>query len=92
MLNKFIGVGMVGKNGVELRYLPSGKANANFSLGIKRQFKNQEGQYEWDNITVVVWGKQAEACANYLNPKSMVAVDGRLQVRSYDGKDGRKGG
>lgn len=90
MLNKFIGVGMVGSKGVELRYTPNGKATANFSLGMKRAFKNQEGSYEWDNLNVVVWGKQAEACANYLSAKSMVTVDGRIQIRTYDGQDGQK--
>ena len=90
MLNKFIGIGMVGNKGVELRYTPSGKAVANFNLGIKRQFKNQEGNYEWDNFGVVVWGNQAEPCANYLKEKSLVSVEGHLQTRTYQDKDGQK--
>ena len=90
MLNKFIGIGLVGNKGVELRYTPNGKATATFNLGMKRPFKNQEGNSEWDNLNVVVWGKQAESCANYLSPKSLVAVEGRIQNRSYDGQDGQK--
>lgn len=90
MLNRFVGIGMVGSKGVELRYTPNGKAVANFSLGIKRQFKNQDGNYEWDNFGVVVWGNQAEPCANYLIPKSLASVDGRLQMRSYADKEGQK--
>lgn len=90
MLNKFIGIGYVGKKGVELRYTTSGKATASFSLGMKRQFKNQQGEYEWDNLTVVAWGPQAEACANHLNPGSMCAAEGRIAIRTFDGQDGQK--
>lgn len=90
MLNKFIGIGYVGKNGVELRYTPAGKGVATFSLGMMRPFKNQDGNNEWDNLNVVIWGKSAENCANFLQEKSMVAVEGRIQVRSYDGQDGNK--
>lgn len=90
MLNKFIGVGMVGNKGCELRYTPAGKPVSTFSMGIKRAFKSQDGETEWDNFNVVVWGKQAEPCANYLKPKSMVAIDGRILIRTYDDKEGVK--
>ena len=90
MLNRVVLIGMVGKSGIELRYSQTGKAVAKFSLGVKRPFKNQNGENEWDNVNIVVWGPQAESCSQYLGPSKMAAADGRLQIRSYDGDDGQK--
>lgn len=90
MLNRIVLIGIVGKDGVSLRYTPNGKAVAGFNLGVKRQFKDQNGEVGWDNINIVVWGPQAEACANYLEAKKMAAVDGRITIRTYDGQDGQK--
>lgn len=80
----------------ELRFLPvNGTPVATFSLAIDRPLskeKKQEleakGQQTADFINIVVWGRQAENCANYLAKGKLTAVQGRLQSRSYEGKDG----
>lgn len=89
MLNRIILIGRLTKD-PELRYTPNGKAVAGFTLAVDRPFKNQQGEREADFINIVVWGAQAENCANYLSKGKLAAVDGRLQIRSYDGQDGQK--
>jgi len=84
-INKAILTGRLGKE-VELRYTQSGKAVATFSLAVTDSF-NREVTH-WLNI--VVWGKSAENCANYLSKGSLVGVDGRIQTRNYENKEGRK--
>lgn len=82
----------------ELRYLPgTGTAVATFSLAVNRELskeKKQEmeskGQPTADFINIVVWGKQAENCVNYLAKGSLAAVQGRIQSRSYEAKDGTR--
>ena len=89
MLNKIILIGRLTKD-VELRYTESGKAVANFTLAVDRPFKKAQGEKEADFIRIVVWGKQAENCANYIGKGRLAAVEGRLQIRSYDGNDGQR--
>ena len=89
MLNRVILIGRLTKD-PELRYTPNGTAVATFTLAVNRSRANQEGERETDFIPVVVWQKQAENCANYIGKGSLVAVDGRLQVRTFDGKDGQR--
>jgi len=72
----------------ELRFTPGGTAVANFTLAVDRPFTNSQGERETDFIRIVVWGKQAETCANYLGKGRLVAVEGRLQVRSYQTPEG----
>ena len=82
----------------ELKYLANtGTPVATFSLAVDRELskeKKQEmeskGQPTADFINIVVWGKQAENCANYLAKGSLVAVQGRIQTRSYEAKDGTR--
>lgn len=74
----------------ELRYTPNGVAVANFTLAVDRRFTNQAGERETDFIPIVVWQKLAETCANHLHKGRLVAVDGRLQIRSYETQDGQK--
>ena len=82
----------------ELRYIPnSGTPVATFTLAVdrelskeKRQEMESKGQPTADFINIVVWGKQAENCANYLTKGSLVAVQGRIQTRSYEAKDGTR--
>ena len=82
----------------ELRYIPStGTPVATFSLAVdrelsreKRQEVESKGQPTADFINIVVWGKQAENCANYLQKGKLAAVSGRLQSRSYEGRDGTR--
>ena len=87
MLNRVILIGRLTKD-PELKYTPAGMAVASFTLAVDRFRTNAQGERETDFIPIVVWQKQAENCANYLGKGSLAAVDGRLQVHSYDGKDG----
>ena len=88
-MNKIILLGRLTRD-PEVRYTPSGKVVCQFTLAVDRPFANQEGQREADFIPVVLWGKQAEVCGNSLTKGQRALVEGRLQVRSYDAKDGSK--
>jgi len=74
----------------ELRYTSSNIPVATFSLAVNRNFTGQNGERETDFINIVVWRKQAENCKNYINQGSQVAIDGRIQTRSYDDQNGQK--
>lgn len=90
-INKAILVGRLGNN-PEIRYTPSGAAVSNFNIATSEVFKDKSGQKqertEWHRI--VVWGKMAETCAEYLTKGRQVYIEGRLQTRSWDDKEGRK--
>lgn len=90
MLNRIILIGRLAQD-PELRYTPAeGVAVATFNLAVERPFANQKGEKEVDFIRIVVWRKQAENCANYLSKGRLAAVEGRLQLRSYEDRDGIK--
>ncbi len=89
MLNRVILIGRLTRD-PELRYTQSGIAVASFTLAVDRGYKNAAGERETDFIDIVVWRQQAENCANYLAKGKLAAVDGRLQIRTYDAKDGSK--
>lgn len=89
MLNRIILIGRLTRD-PELRYTPSGKAVANFSLAVDRNRTSASGERETDFIDIVVWDKQGELCANYLGKGRLVAVEGRLQIRSYETQDGQR--
>lgn len=91
-VNKAIIVGNLGKD-PEVRFTPSGKAVAKFSVATTESWGDQEGggrqeRTDWHNI--VVWGKQAEACGQYLAKGRQVYIEGAIRSRSYDDKDGNK--
>lgn len=88
-MNRVILIGRLTRD-PELRYTSSNIATASFSLAVDRNFTNQNGEREADFINIVVWRKQAENCKNYLTKGSQVAIEGRIQTRSYDGQDGQK--
>jgi len=88
MLNRVILIGRLTKD-PELRYTSSGVAVASFTLAVDRPFA-KEGQQDVDFIPIVVWRKQAENCANYIGKGRLVAVDGRIQVRTYDTTEGQR--
>lgn len=88
-MNKVFLIGRLTRD-PELRYTGSNIPVATFSLAVNRNFSNQQGEREADFINIVVWRKQAENVKNYLTQGSQVAIDGRLQTRSYDGNDGQK--
>lgn len=89
MLNRIVLIGRLTKD-PDTRYTPNGKCVTNFTLAVDRPFKNQQGEKEADFIQIVVWGTQAENCANYLSKGKLCAVDGRLQIRSYPTDDGNR--
>lgn len=76
----------------ELRYIPNGQAVVNLRLAINRTYKTQAGEQkeEVTFVGIVVWAKQAEACAEYLSKGSPVFVEGRLQSRQWETEDGQK--
>lgn len=89
MLNKIVVVGRLTKN-PEVRTIPSGSTVALFTVAVERSFAGKDGNKETDFIPVAVWNGTAEACGKYLVKGNMVAVEGRLQVRNYEDKDGNK--
>lgn len=89
MLNRIILIGRLTKD-PELKYTPNGVAVATFTLAVDRNYKNAQGDRETDFIPCVVYRQLAELVANHLSKGKMAAVDGRLQIRSYEGQDGQK--
>ena len=88
-MNKIVLVGRLTKD-PELRYTSSNIPTVTFSLAVNRPFQNQNGVREADFINIVMWRKQAETAKKYLSKGSLIAVDGRIQTRNYDGTDGKK--
>ncbi len=90
-VNKAILIGNLGKD-PELRYTPGGQAVASFSLATGEKWKDKDGNMqdrtEWHNI--VVWGRMAENAKEYLAKGRPVYIEGRIQTRSWDDKDGNK--
>ncbi|MFN3653520.1 MAG: single-stranded DNA-binding protein [Armatimonadota bacterium] len=89
MLNKVILIGRVAID-PELKYTPSGVPVCTFRVAVNRPFTNAQGEREADFIDVVAWRQAAEFAANYLGKGRLVAVDGRLQIRTYQAQDGSR--
>ncbi len=91
MLNKVELIGHLGKD-PDLRYTPSGTAVATFSLATSEKYKDKEGKNvtktQWHNI--VVWKSLAELCGKYLAKGRLVYIEGKIQTRTYDDRDGNK--
>ena len=91
MVNKVILVGRLGRD-PELRYTQGGQAVANFTVATNEFWRDKDGERqertEWHRI--VAWGKQAEFCGNYLSKGRQVYVEGRLQTREWEDKEGEK--
>ena len=88
-MNKVFLIGRLTRD-PELRYTGSNVAVCSFAIAVNRNFTNASGEREADFINVVVWRKQAENVKNYLSQGSQVAIDGRIQTRSYDDQNGNK--
>ncbi|MBS1986186.1 MAG: single-stranded DNA-binding protein [Bdellovibrionales bacterium] len=90
-INKVIIIGNLGKD-PELRHTPQGQAVATFSVATSESWNDKTGQKqertEWHRI--VVWGKQAELCSKYLSKGRKAYIEGRLQTRAWDDKEGQK--
>lgn len=89
MLNRVILIGRLTKD-PELRYTPNGVGVCTFTLAVNRSYASQSGERTADFIDIVTWRNLAENCANYLGKGRLVAVEGRIQVRSYETQDGQK--
>ena len=88
--NKVILMGRLTRN-PELRYTPSGTPVVNFSLAVNRRYRQAEDQKEEVcYVDIVVFGRQAEHCGQYLNKGDGAIVDGRLQQRRWETDDGQK--
>lgn len=74
----------------EVKVTSSDKTTTTFGLAVDRPFKNRDGKKEADFINIVAWNKTAEVAGNYLHKGEHCLVEGRLQIRSYEGKDGQK--
>jgi single-strand DNA-binding protein len=90
-VNKVILVGNLGKD-PDLRYTAGGTAVCTFSLATSERYKDRDGQQqektEWHNI--VAWRQLAEICGKYLTKGKQVYIEGKIQTRSYDDRDGNK--
>ena len=90
-LNKVMIIGHLGRD-PEMRYTPSGRPVTTFSVAVSRSWNTVDGERhsetEWFNI--VAWGNLAEICKQYLNKGQQVFIEGRLQTRRWDDKEGQK--
>jgi single-strand DNA-binding protein len=90
-VNKVILVGRLGRD-PEVRYTSGGQPVANFSIATDETYKDRNGtrqkRTEWHKI--VVWGKQAEIAQKYLKKGSLIYLEGRIQTRQWDDKEGQK--
>ncbi|MDG4944624.1 single-stranded DNA-binding protein (plasmid) [Staphylococcus chromogenes] len=89
MLNRAVLVGRLTKD-PEFRTTPSGVDVSTFTLAVNRNFKNKDGEQQADFINCVVFRKQAENVKNFLSKGSLAGVDGRMQSRSYENKEGQR--
>jgi single-strand DNA-binding protein len=90
-VNKVILIGNLGAD-PDMRYTPSGQGVCELRIATSESWNDKNGQRqertEWHRI--VVWGKRAEVCSKYLSKGRQVYVEGRIQTRSYDDKEGHK--
>nr|DAU13081.1 MAG TPA: Single strand binding protein [Caudoviricetes sp.] len=87
-MNTWVGIGRLVRD-PEVRYTQSGKAYASFTLAIDRR-KSGDGNPKADFISCVAWEKTAEIIGNHCTKGKKIAVEGRIQTRSYDAQDGSK--
>jgi len=90
-LNRVILIGNLTRD-PELRFTPAGKPVASFGLAVNRNYTNKEGEkvQAVDYFNIVTWNRQAELCAEYIRKGSSIALEGRLQTRSWETEDGQK--
>jgi len=90
-LNKVMIIGNLGRD-PEMRYTPSGRPVTTFSVAVSRSWKSSNGEHrsetEW--FKIVAWGKLAEICKEYLNKGQQVYIEGRLQTREWEDKEGQQ--
>ena len=89
MFNKVILIGRTTKE-VELRRTSSGTAVATFTLAVDNRFVLKDGKPSTDFISCVAWSNTAETMEKYVRKGALIAVEGRIQTRNYDNKDGNR--
>lgn len=89
MINRVVLVGRPTRD-IELKNLKSGTSLCSFTLAVERRFKNKNGEREADFISCIAWRKTAEVMSQYVKKGSLIGVDGRIQTRSYDNRDGQR--
>ena len=89
MINRAVLTGRLTKD-TELRTTQSGLSVAAFNLAVDRQYTNAKGERDTDFISCVIWRKAAENFCKFTSKGSLVGIDGRIQARNYDDKDGKK--
>lgn len=88
-MNKIILLGRLTAD-TEIKYTQNEKCVAQFTLAVNRPFTGADGKSEADFINIVAWNKTAELIGNYVHKGQRLLVEGRLQIRAYDAKDGSK--
>lgn len=89
MINRVILVGRITKD-PELKTTQSNISFVNFTLAVNRQFTDQSGERQADFIQCIVWRKQAENLAQYINKGALLGVEGRIQTRTYEAENGTR--
>ena len=89
MINRAVLTGRLTRD-PELRTTQSGLSVAAFNLAVDRQYSNSQGKRDTDFISCVIWRKSAENFCNFTSKGSLVGIDGRIQTRNYDDKDGKR--
>jgi len=89
MLNRIILIGRLTRD-PELKYTPSGLPVAHFGLAVDRPFKNAQGERDVDFFNIVAWRQRAEFVSQYASKGRLIAVEGRVEIRSFVGQDGVK--
>lgn len=87
-MNRVIAMGNLTK-AIEIRQTSTGVAVANFTLAVKREAKNKDGEYESDFINCIAFGNQADMMSKYFDKGNKVAIEGHIQSGSYE-KEGKK--
>lgn len=90
-LNRVILIGNLTRD-PELRFTAAGKPVASFGLAVNRNYTNKQGEkvQAVDYFNIIAWNRQAELCAEYIHKGSPIAIEGRLQSRSWETEDGQK--
>lgn len=88
-MNKVCLTGRITKN-IELKYKQNNVAITSFNLAVTRKFKNQNGEYESDFINCIAYKSTAELLNKYVKKGDLLGIEGRIQTRNYEDKDGKR--
>lgn len=86
-MNKIILIGRMTKD-IEIRYTQNQKEVGNFDLAVNRNYKNANGEYDTDFFKCIAWGNLAKTIQTYTSKGSQIAIEGRVENRTYQAQDG----